>query len=145
MKNCNSSFSCNILNGIISGVIAGAIFTIFLIKNGMLPVLGHMINNPTVVGGLIVHTVMSLAVGIVFALALHKVVKNIGIGILFGILAGVGLFLAGPMTMMPTMIDHAPLFDKWNLTAFAEAKAVLMGHIVFGIILGGVYGYLNKE
>ncbi len=140
----NATFSSNVVNGLISGIVSGAVFTIFLVKKGMLPVLGNMIHTPTVAGGLIVHTMMSLVVGVLFALVLHKVVKSMGMGILFGILTGVAMFLAGPMTMMPTMIEHLPLFAKWNAEGFAAAKDVLMGHVVYGVILGAVFAQRNK-
>src|ERR1700733_12612249 len=91
----------NIGHGIIAGVVAGIFFAFFLLMGGMIETLGAIINMPTILGGLIVHGVVSIVSGIVFALILGSLINSWIAAIVWGLLFGIAMWIGGPLTLLP--------------------------------------------
>ncbi|HAU0840117.1 TPA: hypothetical protein JBI94_05730 [Legionella pneumophila] len=128
-----------ISHGAIAGIIAGIVFTFFLVMGGMLETLGSMINMPTKGGGLLVHAVMSIGSGIAFALVLDWLMHSWVSAILLGLLFGFAMWVGGPMTVLPHFASGVPLFAKWTMEGFKQNIPPLVGHLVYGLILGVTY------
>ncbi|KTC76036.1 hypothetical protein Lbir_0105 [Legionella birminghamensis] len=128
-----------VLHGIIAGIIAGIVFSFFLLMGGMTETLGAIIGMPTITGGLIVHTIVSIISGIVFAIVFGYFIHSWGTAIILGLLFGFGMWIAGPMTLLPYMAAGAPLFSKWNLVDLKANIPPLVGHLVYGLLLGIVF------
>ncbi|KTD50373.1 hypothetical protein Lqui_1698 [Legionella quinlivanii] len=129
----------NVLHGIIAGIIAGIVFSFFLLMGGMVETLGAIIRMPTLTGGLLVHAIVSIITGIVFAVVFGYFIHSWGLAILLGLLFGLGMWIAGPMTLLPYMAAGTPLFSKWNLVDLKANIPPLVGHLVYGFLLGVVY------
>ena len=135
----------SILHGAIAGIVAGIVFTFFLLMGGMTESLGAMINMPTKAGGLIVHAVMSIASGIAFAIVFGWLIHSWLAAILWGLIFGVLMFIAGPMTILPYLSAGVPLFSKWNMMDLHANMHPLVGHLVFGFVLGIVFYLLRTN
>ena len=59
-------------------------------------------------------------------------------GLATGLLSGVVWWLLGPLTLMPLSMGMG-LGVNWNLTAATNMLPSLMGHAIFGLVLGLVY------
>ncbi|KTD22277.1 Uncharacterised protein [Legionella lansingensis] len=134
-----------ILNGIIAGIVAGIVFAIFLFMGGMTETLGAMIGMPTKLGGLIVHVAVSIIAGIVFALILGWLIHSWIAAIIWGLLFGVAMWIVGPMTLLPYMAAGIPLFSKWTMAGIQANIPPLVGHLIYGLVLGVVFYALNKR
>ncbi|KTD55641.1 hypothetical protein Lsan_3193 [Legionella santicrucis] len=134
-----------IWQGAVAGIIAGIVFAFFLVHAGMLETLGNIINLPSMAGGLLVHTVVSIGGGIAFALILGWLINSwisaVGLGVLFGF----ALWIGGPMTLLPALSSGAPLFAKWTIEGVKQNIPALVGHIVYGAVLGISYFILKKN
>ncbi|AUH73517.1 hypothetical protein [Legionella sainthelensi] len=134
-----------IWQGTVAGIIAGIVFAFFLVHAGMLETLGNIINLPTVTGGLLVHAVVSIGGGIAFALILGWLINSwisaIGLGVLFGF----ALWVGGPMTLLPALSSGASLFAKWTAEGIKQNIPALVGHIVYGVVLGISYFILKQK
>ena len=132
----------NIRLGVIGGLIGGAVFGVMMAKMGMLPMVGQLIGQPSVGAGFLVHMVNSVTLGVAFALLLGPLATGIGRGLLQGLLYGGAWWLLGPLTLMPLFLGMG-LGVNWNLTAASNMLPSLMGHLVYGALLGITYGWLR--
>ncbi len=135
----------NIRNGVIAGIIAGIVFTFFLVMSGMLETLGGIIDMPSKLGGLIVHAVMSIGSGIAFALILGWFIQSWISAVFWGLLFGLGMWIAGPMTLLPFLSSGVPLFIHWTIEGIKQNIPPLVGHLVYGLVLGVVYFALKRN
>lgn len=133
MKNMNW-----IWQGAVAGIIAGFVFTFFLVHAGMLDTLGSIINLPNREDGLIVHAIVSIGGGIGFALVLGWLINSWASAVIIGLLFGFALWIGGPMTLLPTLSSGAPIFAKWTGEGIKQNIPALVGHIVFGVVLGNM-------
>lgn len=132
-------------HGVISGMVAGVFFALFLFMSGMTETLGSIINMPTKLGGLIVHSTVSIGSGIFFALILGCLINSWLAAIVWGLLFGIGMWIGGPMTLLPYLSSGVPLFAKWNIVGVQSNMPPLVGHLVYGFVLGLVYYALKKR
>lgn len=140
MKNINW-----IWQGAIAGIIAGIVFAFFLAHAGMLETLGKIINMPTVTGGLFVHTIVSIGSGIGFALVLGWLINSWLVALVLGVLFGFAMWVGGPMTLLPVLSSGDPLFAKWTIEGIKQNIPALVGHIVYGAVLGISYFILKGK
>ncbi len=127
-----------ILAGTISGVVGGLVFGLMMAKMGTLPMIGRMIGSPTVAAGWLVHLAISASIGASFAVLFGWLVSGRISSIVFGTIYGSTWWLLGPLTMMPLFLGMG-LGVNWNLTAAQNMLPSLMGHVVFGMVMGLTY------
>lgn len=131
-------------NGVLSGVVAGIVFAFFLLLGGMSETLGGIIGMPSKLGGMMVHFIISIIAGLVFAFVFGWLIHSWFTAIFWGLLFGIGMWIIGPMTLLPTLSAGDTLFVKWNLAGLQSNIQPLIGHLVYGLVLGLVYCFLKK-
>ncbi len=98
---------------------------------GMLPVIASMIGSESAVVGFGVHLMISVLIGLGLTLPFgNRFLTGYGRGALVGLGYGAIWWVLGPLMIMPVMMGM-PLFAV-DLTALMS----LMGHLVYGAILG---------
>jgi len=127
-----------ILAGAVSGVVGGLVFGLMMAKMGTLPMIGRMVGSPTIAAGWMVHMAISASIGVSFAVLLDWLVSGRTSSLVFGTLYGSAWWLLGPLTLMPLFMGMG-LGVNWNLTAAQNMLPSLMGHMVFGLVLGLTY------
>ncbi len=130
--------------GIIAGLFAGIIFSFFLILGGMTASVGNIIGMPNELGAMIIHLIISMLAGLVFVLLFNRLIHSWTLACLLGILFGLGMWIIGPMTLLPTLSAGDVLFSHWNQVGFQASKHLLIGHLVYGLALGLAYYFLKK-
>ena len=131
-----------IKNGIYGGLVGGLVFGVMMGMMGMLPMIGQMVGRPFVLDGLIVHLGISAILGATFALAVHWSRLHAGTGV--GLGDGLLWWLIGPLTLMPLFMGMG-FGVNWNVAALAQALPSLVGHLVFGGLLGWTYARLSAH
>ena len=129
--------------GIYGGLAGGLVFGAMMGMMGMLPMVGKLVGQPSAGIGFIVHMVNSAIIGVGFAFVLGRLVTSVGSGLGYGLLYGGAWWLLGPLTLMPLFLGMG-LGVNWNLTAAANMLPSLMGHLIFGAILGVGYAALPR-
>lgn len=132
-----------ISNGIVAGVVAGIVFAFFILLGGMSERLGILIGMPTILGGMLVHFIVSILAGVAFAFILGWLIHSWRSAIVLGLLFGIGMWIAGPMTILPSLTSGASLFSNWNLPSIQANIPPLIGHLVYGFVLGLSYFFLK--
>lgn len=135
----------NMLQGIISSIVGGAFFSFFLVKSGMFVNFASMIGLQAADVGVLIHLGASVVFGIIYATIFCCMVRNIPMGIITGLIFGVGIWFVGPMTLMPFLASGAVLGSLWTPDAMLTNMDPLIGHLVYGFILGLCYGWMRKN
>ncbi len=130
--------------GAYGGVAGGVIFGAMMGMMGMLPMIGSMVGQPTAAVGFVVHMVNSVIIGAGFAVVLGRFVSGTRSGVGAGLAYGGVWWILGPLTLMPLFMGMG-FGVNWNATAAAAMFPSLVGHLIFGSILGLAYTQLRHR
>ena len=130
--------------GAYSGVAGGLIFGGMMGVMGMLPMIGSMVGQPTAAVGFVVHMVNSTIIGAAFAIVLGRFVRGTASGLGAGLAYGGAWWMLGPLTLMPLFMGMG-FGVNWNATAAAAMLPSLVGHLMYGSVLGVTYIWLRQR
>jgi len=133
-----------LIAGVGAGLAGGLVFGMMMTMMGMLPMIGKMIGQPTVAAGWLVHLGISATIGASFAVLLGWLVTGKLSSLVFGTVYGTMWWLIGPLTLMPLFMGMG-LGANWNLTAAQDMLPSLMGHAIFGMVMGIGYAPLLRR
>jgi len=133
-----------IAHGIIGGLLGGIVFGIMMAQMGVLPMIGKMVGQPTILAGWVVHLFISATIGGSFGLFLSGYARNLARSLKAGVAYGALWWWLGPLTLMPLFLGMG-LGVNWNLAAAANALPSLVGHVVFGGLLGTYFGVFGQR
>jgi uncharacterized membrane protein YagU involved in acid resistance len=122
----------NVAAGVVGGLAGGMVFGMLMQSMGMIPMVAMLVGSESVVVGWVVHLVISAVIGGGFGLVgarfLPRTTSAVGAGVAYGVI----WWILGPLVLMPARLGM-PLFQ-----VDAMAGKSLMGHLVFGAVLGAV-------
>ena len=136
--------STEIKHGVYGGLAGGVIFGAMMGMMGMLPMIGKMVGHPSAITGFLVHLVISALIGVSFAVVFHRFVHAAIAGLGYGLLYGGAWWFLGPLTLMPLFMGMS-LGVNWNATAASQMLPSLVGHLIYGTILGLSYVWLRNR
>ncbi len=131
----------NVKHGIYGGLAGGAVFGVLMGMMGMLSMIAGMMGSSSPLVGFAVHMMISAFIGASFAVLFGRLAMTGGRSVAAGLGYGLAWWVLGPLTMMPLMMGMG-LGVNWTASAMAAAMPSLMGHLIYGGILGGIYGRL---
>ena len=130
--------------GAYGGFAGGLIFGAMMGMMGMLPMIGSMIGQPTAAAGFGVHMVNSVIIGAGFAIAFGRFVNGTRSGVGLGLAYGGVWWILGPLTLMPLFMGMG-FGVNWHVAAAAAMLPSLVGHLMYGGVLGLVYTWLRHR
>ena len=130
--------------GAYGGVAGGLIFGGMMGVMGMLTMIGSMVGQPTAAVGFVVHMVNSTIIGAAFAIVLGRFVRGTASGLGAGLAYGGVWWILGPLTLMPLFMGMG-FGVNWNATAAAAMLPSLVGHLMYGSVLGVTYIWLRQH
>ncbi len=130
--------------GAYGGLAGGLIFGAMMGLMGMLPMIGSMIGQPTAAAGFAVHMANSVIIGVGFAIVLGRFVSGTPSGVGVGLAYGGVWWILGPLTLMPLLMGMG-FGVNWNVAAAAAMLPSLVGHLLYGGVLGLVYTWLRHR
>jgi hypothetical protein len=139
----------NVIAGIIAGLIAGVVFGILMTMmqaptpdGGSMPMMGmvaQVVGSTSLVTGWLYHLFNSAVIGGLFGWILGNRIGGIGSGVGWGAGYGVIWWVLGGLILMPMFLGM-PAFAPLQMPMMRPvAFASLMGHVVFGVILGAAF------
>ena len=131
-----------IKQGMIGGMAGGAVFGIMMAMMGMLPMVGKMVGQPTAAAGFAVHMLNSVIIGAAFAVVLGHRGQGLRNGLTSGLVYGGVWWVLGPLTLMPLFLGMG-VGVNWTAAAAVKMLPSLMGHLIYGAILGVTYARLR--
>jgi hypothetical protein len=130
--------------GAYGGLAGGVVFGAMMGMMGMLPMIGKMAGHPSAITGFVVHLAISGLIGASFALLFGRLINSIGGGLGYGLAYGGAWWFLGPLTLMPFLMGMG-LGVNWNSTAVSQMLPSLVGHFIYGAILGLSYAWLRSR
>ena len=130
--------------GALGGLLGGVVFGIMMGMMGMLSMIGQMVGQPNAVAGFAVHLINSVIIGAGFAVVFGRYVSSIGSGLSTGLIYGSAWWLLGPLTLMPLFMGMG-FGVNWNIGAAQAMAPSLVGHFIYGAILGVSYHLLGQR
>ena len=133
----------SISSGVIGGLVGGVVFGIMMSMMEMIGMIAMMVGSDSIVVGWIVHLLISVGTGALFAYFFSSLVTSYASGAGYGLLYGVIWWVLGALILMPVIMGMGPKLG----VAFSDPMALgsLKGHLVFGLLLGLVYVAHSKK
>ena len=138
------SYTDSLKRGILGGLAGGVPFGIMMGTMGMLPMIGSMVGMPSAIPGFIVHMMMSAGIGAGFGLFVAPLLSGGGATFAGGLGYGALWWVLGPLTFMPWIMGMG-FAANLNSAGISGSLPSLMGHLVFGAVLGFVYAKLGNR
>ena len=128
--------------GALAGAIGGAVFGHWMSVGGWyFPLIARMLNSDSPSIGEALHYIFSIVIGCGFGLLFQRDVRGLGSSLGWGAGYAIMWWFLGPLTLLP-LIGGKDI--DWSYTNASNLFAVLAGHIMYGLIVGVVYAFIDK-
>ena len=145
----------DISNGIVAGVVGGVVFGIMMqMMNGPTPAGGQMpmmamvakvVRSDSIAVGWVYHLFNSAVIGAIFGRLLGDHSHRFGAGIGWGAVYGFVWWILGALILMPVFLGMPAFAPLMMAPMRPVAMGSLMGHLIYGIILGGGFATLKQR
>ncbi|MGD0436126.1 MAG: hypothetical protein ABSB86_06660 [Bryobacteraceae bacterium] len=130
-----------IVAGGLAGTISGLIFSRWMYIGEFYPLLAGYGELSSRTETVIFHFTVALLIGATFGLLFQRDILNYGSSMGWGLGYGIFWWFLGPLTILP-VLSSAPL--DWSADKGSQLFGSLVGHIIYGLILGVVYASLDR-
>jgi uncharacterized membrane protein YagU involved in acid resistance len=128
-----------IVAGVLAGLAGGVVFGILMQMMGIIPMVAMLVGSKSVAMGWLVHLFNSALFGAIYAVLAGRWADRLGTGVPLGVAYGVAWWILGALLIMPTWLGM-PVF-AFNTMAWQS----LMGHVIYGLLLGVGYAVLRPR
>jgi uncharacterized membrane protein YagU involved in acid resistance len=140
--------------GIGAGLAAGLVFGMMMqmmsapTPNGgampMMAMVAMVVRSDSVFAGWIYHLFNSAVIGAVFAWLAGERLHGLSAGIGWGVAYGFAWWILGALLLMPLFLGMPPFAPLMMEPMRPVAMGRLMGHLIYGVILGAVFVMLRQ-
>ena len=130
--------------GVIAGIVFGAMMHMMTAPTpdgGQIPVIamvGKIVGSPTVTAGWVYHLFNSAVIGAIFGWLLGVRVQGYGSALGWGAAYGFAWWILGGLILMPVLLGMPAFAPLMMPEMRMVAMGSLIGHLIYGLILGGV-------
>lgn len=131
----------NLVIGVLSGIFAGIVFAFPLLHFDSIIPIGELIGLSHIFSSLFFYLFLTAILGAIFAIATCKISKRPIRTVFWGSLYGLLLWSINLLMLMAkTKAEYPSLHLPFSIT-----PPLLLGYMVFGLILGFIYGWLKNR
>jgi hypothetical protein len=127
-----------VVAGVVGGLVGGVVFGVLMQMMGMITMVAMLVGSDSVATGWLVHLGISAGIGASFGL-LGGWATNPARAVPIGAGYGIVWWLLGALLIMPAWLGMGVF------TLNATAWQSLVGHIVYGVLLGMVYALVRPR
>ena len=127
--------------GGLAGLLAGFIFDRWMSAGDYFPLLAGLSHTPSRAGSLALQFGIAVLMGVVFGILFQRDVRSYGSCMGWGVGYAILWWFLGPITILP-LLSRTPL--DWSAENGSAVFGSLVGHILYGLILGVTYATLDK-
>ncbi len=142
-----SKLTAGIIAGLLGGLVFGMMMQIMKTPDGKMPMMGMVamvVGAKSLVVGWLYNLFNSAVIGALFGWLLGRRVHGYGSGLGLGALYGLVWWVLGGLILMPMMLGM-PVFAPLTMAGMMPvAIGSLMGHLIFGLILGAAFVWLYR-
>lgn len=139
--------------GTLASIIAGTIFGLFMQMTSaptpsgsympLMAMVAQIVHSNSLLIGWLYHLFNSAVIGAVFGWLIGDRLHGYSRGLVCGVLYGALLWVLGGLIMMPILLGMPPFAPLSTALMRMTAMASLMGHIIYGVVLGISFTYLT--
>lgn len=144
----------DINNGIVAGLMGGIVFGIMMQmmtaptpEGGQMPMMAmvaKVVRSDSMAVGWLYHLFNSAVIGAIFGLLLGTRSQTYPAGLAWGALYGFAWWILGGLILMPRFLGMPPFAPLQMAPMRAVAMGSLLGHLIYGVILGGGFVMLVR-
>ncbi len=123
------------------GLAGGMIFGMLMQMMGMMGMVAGLIGSSSTAVGWLVHLVISATLGLAYAPIAQRLGQARVPGLVVGMMYGVFWWVVGALWLMPAKLGMSDMFFHVGATQWKS----LMGHLIFGVVLGGVASWAGPR
>jgi uncharacterized membrane protein YagU involved in acid resistance len=127
--------------GALAGVVGGWAFGKWMEQINFFLIIAGLVNSTSREVGIALHFAIAIVIGMSFGLLFQRDIRGYGSSMGWGMAYGLFWWFLGPLTLLPILQGH-PI--DWSYTRGSALFGSLVGHIVYGLILGLIYAALDR-
>ena len=127
--------------GGLAGMIGGWAFGKWKAQVNFFPLIAGLVNSESIMVGMTLHFIFAVMIGASFGVLFQRDVRGTGSSMGWGTGYGLLWWFLGPLTILPTWQGHRP---DWSYQRGNVLFGSLVGHIIYGLIVGLIYAALDK-
>ncbi|HZD28376.1 MAG TPA: hypothetical protein VE251_06760 [Xanthobacteraceae bacterium] len=127
--------------GGLAGIVGGWAFGQWMEKAHFFPLIAGLVGSSSPGLGKTLHFIFAVIIGATFGLLFQRDVRGYGSSLGWGLAYGIFWWFLGPLSLKPLLLGQAP---DWSLAQGQALFGSLIGHIVYGLIVGVIYAALDK-
>jgi len=127
--------------GGIAGLVGGWAFGKWMARVNFFPLIAGLVGSTSYGVGVTLHFVFALIIGATFGLLFQRDVRGYGSSLGWGVGYGLFWWFLGPLTLLPIFQGNSV---NWSSTHGAELFGSLVGHVVYGVLVGLIYAVLDR-
>jgi uncharacterized membrane protein YagU involved in acid resistance len=124
-----------------AGVVGGWAFGKWMAQVDFFPLIAGLVGSSSVMVGMTLHFTIAVIIGASFAVLFQRDVRGLGSCLGWGLGYGIFWWFLGPLTLLPILLGSTP---DWSYERGASLFGSLVGHIIYGLLLGLVYAALDR-
>lgn len=128
--------------GATAGLFGGIVASPVLLATHALPKIVGLDTTLSGFRGLLLHLLVSAAIGMVYGLLFRNEASSLGLGVAWGWLFGLIWWFVGPMTLLPLLLTGV---CDWSTDAASALLPSLMGHLIYGAATAFVFLLLERR
>ena len=144
----------DINNGIVSGLAAGVVFGVMMQMmtaptpdGGQMPMMAmvaKVVRSDSITIGWVYHLFNSAVIGGIFGWLFGDRARKFSAEVGWGALYGFAWWILGALILMPLLLGMPPFAPLQMAPMRPVAMGSLVGHLIYGIILGGAVSMLKR-
>jgi hypothetical protein len=145
----------DISNGVVAGLVGGLVFGVMMQmmnaptpEGGQMPMMAmvaKVMRSDGIAVGWLYHLFNSAVIGAIFGWLLGSRSQRIGEGIGWGAAYGFVWWILGGLILMPIFLGMSAFAPLMMAPMRPVAMGSLMGHLIYGLILGGGFAMLKQR
>ena len=124
-----------------AGVVGGWAFGKWMAQVDFFPLIAGLVGSSSVMVGMTLHFTIAVIIGASFGVLFQRDVRGFGSCLGWGLGYGIFWWFLGPLTLLPILQGSTP---DWSYERAASLFGSLVGHIIYGLLLGLVYATLDR-
>jgi len=127
--------------GGIAGFVGGLAFGAWMERVGVFPLIAGLVHSDSPDVGRFLHFIISVIIGATYGALFRHDIRGTGSSIAWGVAYGFIWWILGPLTIMPWWLGQGV---QWSLEAGRATFPSLVGHLIYGVLLGLVYSVVDR-
>ena len=130
-----------IVSGGVAGIVGGWAFGRWMAAVNFFPLIAGLVHSDSPEVGMALHFLIAVVIGASFGLLFQPDVRSLGSSMGWGLGYGIFWWFLGPLTLLPILQGQSV---DWSYVHAGELFGSLVGHIVYGLLVGLVYAAADR-